>query len=336
MININFCIDWQNAYRDMAAFPKSVLNLLPLAKDIYCKVLIHAILSGETETDKIAASLNITPETAEDAISFWIASAVFKSVDSINETHPKVSCEATKTLSSVLSPLSSVRETDRATRPKSPKEIEKAVGLSDDLGFLLKRAEDITGSILNFTTQAALVHIFENFCLSGEIILMALGYLNNIERFSPHSLEKMCRNWSERGITTHNAAENELKRLERLSTLEGQVMSRFKLGRALSTKERRSIEEWESYGFDIEIIMYAFDEAVDHTGKAPLPYIAKCLKSWHEKGFKTLEQIEESGVDYKKTKKKKETAEKMRTFDFTDSYDEDIKAMEEQALALGL
>jgi hypothetical protein len=32
VININFCIDWQNAYRDMAAFPKAVLNLLHLAK----------------------------------------------------------------------------------------------------------------------------------------------------------------------------------------------------------------------------------------------------------------------------------------------------------------
>jgi len=74
-------------------------------------------------------------------------------------------------------------------------------------------------------------------------------------------------------------------------------------GRSLAPVECEYIERWsKEYGFSDAIILEACRRTILSAGKASFPYAESMLKSWHDKGFTTLEMIEEN--DRKRQKPK--------------------------------
>ena len=51
------------------------------------------------------------------------------------------------------------------------------------------------------------------------------------------------------------------------------------------------------------MIILAYDEMANHTGKLSFAYIDKVLMNWHKKGIKTPSDIEKETEEYSKAKK---------------------------------
>ena len=71
-------------------------------------------------------------------------------------------------------------------------------------------------------------------------------------------------------------------------------------------KQRKYMVAWvKEYGYDVDIIYCAYEESIDNTGKMSMPYMDKIIRSWHEKGVKTLSDIQNERVKWENEKQKR-------------------------------
>ena len=75
--------------------------------------------------------------------------------------------------------------------------------------------------------------------------------------------------------------------------------------RALSTNEKKRFAEWQEFDFSDDILQLGYDRTVDASGKASVNLMHAILKSWHEKGVKTLDDAENCVAERKNEMKKK-------------------------------
>ena len=61
----------------------------------------------------------------------------------------------------------------------------------------------------------------------------------------------------------------------------------------------------KEYGYDADIIYCAYEESIDNTSRMSMPYMDKIIRSWHEKGVKTLSDIQSERIKWEAEKKKR-------------------------------
>lgn len=126
-----------------------------------------------------------------------------------------------------------------------------------------------------------------------------------IERAFFHAVEKkgkrninyvsgIIRNWYDQGITNVEALQEHLKTTDRKYYRYERIMKALGIGGRLPTEgEMKVIDKWfEEYEFSMEIVLKGCDNS-RKTSNPSINYIDGILSSWHQKGIKTLEDIEE-------------------------------------------
>ena len=64
------------------------------------------------------------------------------------------------------------------------------------------------------------------------------------------------------------------------------------MGARLTPGEENYIRAWIDWGFDDEVIAKAYEKTRLSTGTLKWAYLNAILRSWHEQGFTTLQQVE--------------------------------------------
>lgn len=181
---------------------------------------------------------------------------------------------------------------------------EEIVRRSDsDDGFkaVLAECEDVLGHTLTGADTRTLFGIYDYLGLPVDVILVLLHHCAEEcrRRYGPgrvpttRQIEREAYAWVNREIMTLEQAEEYIRGQERLrSDIE---RLRRELGiseRKLSPSERKYLESWLSLGFSVESIALAYDRTVTNTGSLKWNYMDSIIRSWHEKGLHTPEEIE--------------------------------------------
>jgi DnaD/phage-associated family protein len=133
---------------------------------------------------------------------------------------------------------------------------------------------------------------------------MIIEYCKSINKAGIGYIDKMVQSWAEKEISTHEQAEAEIRRLQSLHTLEGQVVSKLGLNRGLTKKEREYIETWANNGITIELVEYAYEKTVNATGKASFGYMNTIIMDWVKNNLYTIPEIDSYNERYSKSKYK--------------------------------
>lgn len=116
--------------------------------------------------------------------------------------------------------------------------------------------------------------------------------------------------WSKNKIKTYNDLEIYYEKQEKLNKIANMISKKLGLGRQLSQYEYAYIEKWFidfSYPFDvIEIALKKTTSKVNPS----FDYIDKLICDWHERGFKTAEQVNKYLADMKQKNKDVKQLEK--------------------------
>ncbi len=167
-----------------------------------------------------------------------------------------------------------------------------------DTGFgqLVEAAQGVMGKIFNHNDLNVLFGIYDNLGFGSDLVMQLLGYCAGNGKKSFRYIEKVAIDWHDRGIDTFEKAEAYIAHLESLARDEHRVAAAFGIeGRALSKKEKEFIAVWrDQMGHSMELITEAYNLCVDKKGKLSFPYINGILSDWHQKGYKTLSQIEQA------------------------------------------
>ncbi len=172
-----------------------------------------------------------------------------------------------------------------------------------ELKYLLLSMETVLKRTVTSTDIKTITYIYEYYRLPADVILMAIQYAVEKGKNSMKYIERLCVAWYDKGITNHTLAEEYLKLCSLHQNQTNQIKRIFGIsGRALTSTEKASIKTWLlEYQFPMEMIQLAYEKTVQNTGKLAFAYINKILLNWNEKGYKTLEDVQNGEQNYKKT-----------------------------------
>ena len=296
---------------------------IKLASGDQLKVLLYLLrhAGDDCGDDRLAGALGISADEVKNAVDFWIQRGLLTRIaDEL--TPPSVSAVSA---SAVTTPPidSPAAETpvpkkptviSRAVRPDSAF-VSKLVTENRNLAGLMDEAQTVLKKPLAPGDAAVLVMLYDTFGLPCEVIAMLLNYLADTGRANMRAVERIGIEWSDRGIDTAEAAEQEIDRIAASRKAWGRVASLLGLRTAghptaaQLSNAGRWLNEW---GFNDEMINEAYERCVNTKGEYNMSYINAILKKWYEKKLFSLDALKES--EQRPTARKKPAGSKGSVF----------------------
>ena len=156
------------------------------------------------------------------------------------------------------------------------------------------------GRVLSTEELKILLGLYRYLGLPVEVISMLVYYCISRSRArgagrmpSLRSIEKEAGRWADNGIETVEQAAAYMQQQLRRQSRAGQIADILQLGgRRLTPGEEKYVAAWLEWGFDDDVIAKAYEKTCLGAGGLKWPYMHAILRSWHEQGFTSLQQIE--------------------------------------------
>ena len=262
-----------NLYSSNFSLPERVLDDIVEIDGDYLKVALLIFKNAEKHysANLISNLLGLPEKKVQQALAYWMQKGVFIQESSVKGA-PQIHVLPEK---------------------KAPVPIASRASHNSELNFLLEVMEMQLHRPITSTEQKSVLQILEFIRLPADVILMAVQYCVSINKFNPRYLESVCASWADHGITTHERAENYLNLQKQNHQHEEEVKKLFGVqNRNLIEAEKEYIVRWFcEYEFDLELIQLAYERSITAINKLSFPYIGKILTNWHEKGYKTVDDI---------------------------------------------
>lgn len=279
---------------------------IKLCTEKQLKALLLALREGKSPVDlsAIARRLCISEEEAADCLDYWRAAGVFTQAGNapapslssapvqqggVPEAGEKAPAQADPSLREERTVKGQRITTVHSRARLTPSQQNRLIREDPEIPPLLQLLQEILSRPLTPYETEGFLYLYSGLRLSADFLLMAVQYSRDEGRDSIRQIERLVTGWVEKGIDTHERAEEEIKRLAKNRENEGTVRELFGIrDRNLSAKEKGCIEHWfVDLGYDTQLIGLAYDRTVDNTGKVSFPYLNKILNRWHEKGIST-------------------------------------------------
>lgn len=180
----------------------------------------------------------------------------------------------------------------------SERDVLDAMDHDNAFRLLYGEVQRLLGKNLNTEELKILLSFTRYLGLPEEVISVLVSYCKDRARQksghnpSLRAIEKEAYNWAERGIDTLEEAaayiHSQNVRNSRISALMRTLQIR---GRALTQAEEKYATSWLDMGFEDGVIAMAYEKTCLNTGALNWNYMNKILSSWHDAGFKTVDQI---------------------------------------------
>ncbi len=335
------------AYKSIFPVPTSVVDdNIRLASVLQLKVLLYLLRHSDKNlsSEDVAAALSLDVEDTKDAMIFWQERGLLISSD--ESAKPVVHLQATSDV--VISESNEDPAEKTEMQPKkvadiplsrpSHEQIAARVQECKEFSGLFAEAQATLGKTIGYDGQSVLIMMHDSYGLPFEVILMALEYAVSQQKTGYSSIAKIGKYWSEQGIDTLEAAMEYIDEHNVVNETWNKLRSLTDItNRTPTTKQRGYLVAWvKEYGYDENIIYYAYEESVDRTGKMSMPYMDKIIRSWHEKGVKTPMDIQREKAKWQEEREKKfpqKNAPK-KTGALNDEPSYDISAFTKKAIGL--
>jgi len=190
---------------------------------------------------------------------------------------------------------------EQEPRRYSVEEIRQEIETSSHFSALLDEAQRSLGKVLTPDDLERLFGIYDSLRLPVEVIMLLITHCiaescgkGGGRMPSMRYIEKAAYTWEREGIFTLDRAEQYLKALELRKSARGEIKAALHIGdRELSATEKKYVDEWIGMGFGADAAEIAYDRTVLRTGKPAMGYTNSIMKSWHDKGLHTVQEIME-------------------------------------------
>lgn len=290
-----------------------VLNLpaaaLGAGADAVQLQVLLLLADGMTDPAALGEAANLTERTVRDAIAFWESTGIL-TADGKTEAGSEAAPAAKKKTSAAKEEKAGAPAKKLARPDEIPTysltELNEMMERRRSLRSLVDESQQILGKMFNTYEINILFGMVDYLGLNEDYLLLLLAHCAKIGKTGLRTIERYAIALADRGITSADVLEEELRADEERHTLEGKVRAMFGMKtRSLTAKEQRMIGEWIGFGYGEEIIRRAYEITVDRINEPSMKYAAAILDRWHAEGLKTPEEIDryeeahrsEKGVD---------------------------------------
>ena len=276
---MNYIID-PKVFSAVFTVPAAVADKhLKLARGEHIKVLLYIMrnMSVNPDNAEIAAAAGLSEYEVEEALLYWAGAGILlpdgRSAEKAEIKAPAVKQNA---------------KPDRADVARRGAEDEK-------IRYLLTETQMKLGRNLKSNESSTLVWLYDDLGLDVSLILMIVQYAAAHGKPRIGFIESTATDWVHRGIDTIAEADRELNKMAMSEQAWGIVCSSFGLEKRKPSKNELKLslmwtDEWK---MSREMLTAAYNACVDSISKFDMKYVSKILENWHEKGYKTPDDIEE-------------------------------------------
>lgn len=159
------------------------------------------------------------------------------------------------------------------------------------------------GKVLSSSDLKILFGIYDYLGLPAEVISMLVTHcIEESERRygkgrkpTLRQIEREAFRWSAQEVDTPEQVAAYLKRLEERRDLRAKAARALRIAdRPLVAREQSYVDSWLDMGFPPETISCAYEETVFRKGSMNWSYCNGILRSWHQKGLHTPEEVQKA------------------------------------------
>lgn len=144
---------------------------------------------------------------------------------------------------------------------------------------------------------------FKKYSFDEEVMIALFQYCYNRSALHRNYIQTVAEAWFKSNVKTFSDLDSLFEKQERLNTLYKSISKKLGYTRALTEYEKGYIEKWTiEYAFDLNIIEIALKKTTAKTNPN-FDYLDKLLSDWHDRGFKTTEEIENFLSEFKQKNK---------------------------------
>jgi DnaD/phage-associated family protein len=300
--------------------PEAVLSHADRAGKRELRVLltISALLPCEEDAlvTSVAERTGLSITEASSAIAFWRGTGVVLTGESRSDA-VQATTQAEPTAKAEKKPLP-----DKGLPTYSANELSHILESRREFASLIDACQQTFGKIFNAAEVGIIAGMIDYLGVDGEFVLLLLSHCVRMEKKSLRYAEKTAISLFDEGVTDAAALEERLARIESLSTALGQIRAMFgAASRALSTKEKRMIEQWVLVmKYDMDVLKLAYDATVDAIHEPSFAYANTILDRWYAAGYRTAEDVEAALAEYRRQKEGKSNG-----FDLDDFFEAALK-----------
>lgn len=260
--------------------PSAVVDrYFKLAKAEHIKVLLFVLrnMANELSNAQVAEECGVGEYDVKEALLYWADAGILL---------PKET------------PVTAAKEKAKAVVSKREKPSRSDIikrSLEDPkIQYLLGEAQIKLARNLKDNETRTLVWLYDDEGLDVSVILLVMQYAITRGKGNIRFIESVALDLIEKGIDNIVDADLELHKRDLGDQAWVIVSAAFGLERRKpSAKETENSVKWiNEWKISKEMLNAAYDECVNQKSKFSFPYVSKIIESWHEKGYKTPDDIE--------------------------------------------
>lgn len=300
-----------SSYSSVFVLPTQIADKhLRMAGKAQLKVLLWLYRNPNTafEIDVISRDTGIPKDEIDDAMLYWIdAGLVMKDGEApvavIQEPQqPKQEKTGFVPVEKEvqIKPEKKEKQAVHTVKP-SIKDIARRLAESSEVATMFNEVQEVFGRTLGYDGQSNLLVLYDHYGLPAEVIVMLCSYAKTVGKQGAIAyIVQMGKSWAEEGITDFDSASRKIARMENAQKIWAEFRNLTGIENPKPTsKQAQFLEIWiNDYSYDIDIIYFAYEKTVEKKGKISFSYMNGVLRSWHESGYKTVEEIDRAAEEF--------------------------------------
>ena len=292
-------------------------DYMPMANGTYVKVYLIGYKYAydrdykiDLNNETIAKHLNIPLEDVLRAWDFWQSKGIIEKIviDKDSSVNYKVKFLNLKQLYIKNNIKLFSTGKDKVVKNKNTTEDLIKANKIPEINNMFNNIDDIMGRQTVPMEKQKILSWITDYNMNPDVIEKAFSY--GVERKGVRNLnyvEGIVRNWYDEGLTNMEAIMEYFRQRDGKYYLYQKIMKALGLDkRPIRDYEIDLIDKWfEEYKFDLDLVLKACE-----ADKNPIPsikYVNGILKSWYNKGIKTIDDIEILDKPVEKLERAKKT-----------------------------
>lgn len=198
------------------------------------------------------------------------------------------------------------REINRMYRKRMDSMPEEAIANS---AANIKRNQSIEGinrmffqGLMSPSWYTAIDHWFDNFKFDEDVMFSLVKFCHDLGKMGLNYVRRVAESWHSEGVRTHWDLERHMAERDAFLAAKKRILRLLGRTQNLTEPEERYLKIWISdWKFGLDIIEFAVERTTSRPN-ANFDYLNGILKSWHESGYKTLEEIKAGDTKVKRVK----------------------------------
>ncbi len=295
-----------SAFKSIFAVPADIVDKhIRLANGDQLKVLLWILRNSPDNPNisEMCAALKMNESDAADYLQYWVLTGILKDDENNCSLPASSTSEVPKPISATPKTISAAKAEFVTSNPSKPSssEIAKRIDESPEIGHLFNEAQQKLGKTIGYDGQCTLLLLHDHYGLPAEVLFMMIDYCVSIGKTNYGYLEAVGKDWGNREIDTLDKAAEQISILRKINTVWSQFARSAGIANPRPTvKQSEYLRRWnEEWKFSVDMIILAYEEMANHTGKLSWGYIEKILGNWKNHGYQTPADVEKAAAEQK-------------------------------------